>query len=204
MKFIHSSDLQIGKAFGFFDPEIASILQDARQAVVRKLGELAIKHSATAVLIAGDIYDRQQISQQTLAKSIESMRPFAKVTWHLMPGNHDHFLENGLWDRLARMQLPENVKLHTQLGAVPIADDNDIPVFLRPAPLGHKASPDDLSSYMNKEATPDGAMRIGMVHGSVQGFGSDGDATNYMSPARRRCLSRVPCDGRLASADKNQ
>ena len=41
MKFIHSSDLQIGKAFGYFEPEIANILQDARQAVVRTLGEVA-------------------------------------------------------------------------------------------------------------------------------------------------------------------
>jgi hypothetical protein len=39
MKFIHSSDLQIGKAFGYFDPEVAGSLQDARQAVVRTLGE---------------------------------------------------------------------------------------------------------------------------------------------------------------------
>jgi DNA repair exonuclease SbcCD nuclease subunit len=184
MKFIHSSDLQIGKAFGSFESEIGGILQDARQAAVRTLGELAAKHNAAAVLLAGDIYEKQQVSQQTLARSIESMRPFTKVTWHLMPGNHDHLLENGLWDRLARMQLPENVRLHTQPGAVQIADHNGVPVFLLPSPLRHTASPDDLSSYMNQEATPDGAIRIGMAHGSVQGFGAEGEAANYVSPAR--------------------
>lgn len=51
MKFIHSSDLQIGKAFGTFAPETATVLQDARQAVVRTLGELAVKNGASAVLI---------------------------------------------------------------------------------------------------------------------------------------------------------
>jgi DNA repair exonuclease SbcCD nuclease subunit len=96
MKFVHTSDLQIGKAFGYFEPETASILQDARHAVVRTLGELATKNGASTVLIAGDIYDKQQVSQQTLARAIESMRPFADVHWHLMPGNHDHYRENGL------------------------------------------------------------------------------------------------------------
>jgi len=184
VKFIHSSDLQIGKAFGYFDPEVASALQDARQAVVRTLGEAAVKSGATAVLISGDIYERQQMSQQTLARAIESMRPFKSVQWHLMPGNHDHFRENGLWDRLVRMQLPSNVTLHTQSGAVQIADDEGVTVFLLPAPLRFTSSVDDLTAYMDKEVTPEGAIRIGMAHGSIQGFGSEGEAGNYVTPGR--------------------
>jgi DNA repair exonuclease SbcCD nuclease subunit len=184
VKFIHSSDLQIGKAFGYFDPELASALQDARQAVVRTLGEAAIKYGATTVLISGDIYERQQMSQQTLARAIENMRSFKSVQWHLMPGNHDHFRENGLWDRLVRMQLPSNVTLHTQSGAAQIADDGGVPVFLLPAPLRFTSSVSDLTAYMDKAATPEGAIRIGMAHGSVQGFGSEGEASNYVTPGR--------------------
>jgi hypothetical protein len=33
-------------------------------------------------------------------------------------------------------------------------------------------------------ATPEGAIRIGLAHGSVQGFGSEGDASNYVDPTR--------------------
>ncbi len=117
MRLVHSSDLQIGKVFGYFEPEVANLLQEARQAVVRTLGELAVKHGASAVLLAGDIYDVQQISRPTLAKSIESMRPFAKVTWHLMPGNHDHLRESGIWDRLGRsLSHPE---VHEVLAKIP-------------------------------------------------------------------------------------
>jgi DNA repair exonuclease SbcCD nuclease subunit len=184
MKFIHSSDLQIGKAFGYFEPETATILQDARQAVVRTLGEAAASSGATAVLIAGDIYEKQQMAQPTLVRAIESMRSFGNIQWHLTPGNHDHFRENGLWDRLARLQLPSNVRLHIRPGAVLIADDGDVPVFLLPAPLRHTSSSDDLSAYMDQEATPEGAIRIGMAHGSVQGFGSEGEASNYVAPSR--------------------
>ncbi len=184
MRLIHSSDLQIGKVFMYFEPEVAVLLQDARQAAVRTLGDLAMKHGASTVLLAGDIYDKQQLSPQTLAKPIEGMRQFPKVIWHLMPGNHDHVRENGLWDRLARTNLPENVRLHTSPGAVKIMDDDGTPVFLLPAPLPHIANVDDLTGYMDKEATPEGAIRIGMAHGSIQGFGSDGEASNYVAPTR--------------------
>lgn len=184
MRLIHSSDLQIGKVFMYFDPEVAALLQDARQASVRAIGKLAMEHDAPTVLLAGDIYDKQQLSPQTIAKPIEGMRQFPKVTWHLMPGNHDHLRENGLWHRLSRMDLPANVQLHTTPGAVKIMDDDGTPVFLLPAPLPHISSVDDLTDYMDKEPTPEGAIRIGMAHGSIQGFGLDGEASNYVAPTR--------------------
>jgi DNA repair exonuclease SbcCD nuclease subunit len=182
MRFIHSSDLQIGKTFGFFEADVASLLQDARQAAVGTLGELAMRHDAQAVLLAGDIFDKQQLSQITLAKPIEAMRRFPKVNWHLLPGNHDHVRDNGLWDRLTHSQLPANVNFHVAAGAVSIADD--AAVFLLPAPLRYISSVDDLTAYMDSDVTPEGAIRIGMAHGSIQGFDSDGETSNYISPNR--------------------
>jgi DNA repair exonuclease SbcCD nuclease subunit len=157
MRFLHSSDLQIGRVFGFFDASVANVLQDARQGVVRTLGEIAVRRGASAVLLAGDIYEKQQMSQVTLAKPIEAMRQFPNVTWHLLPGNHDHVRANGLWERLAHNRPPPNVRLHTNPGAVHIGDDDGAPVFPLPAPLHQIASAEDLSSYMDKEPTPERA-----------------------------------------------
>jgi DNA repair exonuclease SbcCD nuclease subunit len=184
VKFIHSSDLQIGKAFGTFAADTALLLQEARQTAVRALGDAAIAHGASAVLIAGDVFEREQMSQSTLMRALETMRAFPRTQWHLLPGNHDHYRENGLWDRLARAQLPANVHLHVQPGAVEIADDDGVPVYLLPAPLFFRASADDPTAYMRDAATPDGALRIGMAHGSIQGFGSDGEASNLIDPGR--------------------
>jgi len=181
MRFVHSSDLQIGKTFRLLEPDIATLLQNERYAVLNRLGEIAVQHEAPTVLLAGDIFDKQQLSNITIKKPIEIMRRFPRVTWHLLPGNHDQFRENGLWERLAR-QLPANVKLHLAPSAVKISDD--IPVYLLPAPLRYISSSEDLTSYMDSEPTPDGAIRIGIAHGSVRGFGSDGEAANYISPSR--------------------
>jgi len=184
MRFIHASDLQIGKVFNYFDPGVAALLQDARQGAVGSLGEAAMRAGATAVLLAGDVYDKQQLTQQTLLKPIEAMRRFPRIAWHLIPGNHDHLRESGLWDRLARAGLPANVHLHLAPGAAPIGEDDGRPVMLLPAPLSHIATVDDLTAYMDGEATPEGALRLGMAHGSIQGFGSEGEARNYVAPTR--------------------
>lgn len=182
MRFVHSSDLQIGKAFGFFDSDTATLLQSERHAVLNRLGQIAMQHDAPAVLLAGDIFDKQQLFNLTINKPMEIMRRFPRVTWHLLPGNHDHLRENGLWYRLARMQIPANVRLHTAAGAVKI--DDAMHVYLLPAPLRYISSSDDLTGYMDNEPTPEGAVRIGMAHGSVRGFGSEGDASNNISPGR--------------------
>jgi len=184
VKFIHSSDLQIGKAFGNFDADVAVALQDARQLAVRALGEAAIKTGATAVLISGDIYEKQHMAQHSLVKAIENMRAYKSVQWHLMPGNHDRYQENGLWDRLYKMPLPANVTVHIRAGAVNIGNADGTPAFLLPAPLRFISNVDDLTAYMDNEPTPEGAIRIGMGHGSIRGFGSEGEANNFVDPNR--------------------
>lgn len=184
MKFVHSSDLQIGKAFGTFSTVAATLLQDARQTALRALGDAAMAANASAVLIAGDVFERELMSQVTIVRAMETMRAFDRLRWHLMPGNHDHYREDGLWDRMIRAQTPQNVQLHVRPGAVAIADDDGTPVYLLPAPLLHRSSADDLTAYMDNAVTPEGAIRIGLAHGSIQGFGSEGDASNYVDPLR--------------------
>jgi DNA repair exonuclease SbcCD nuclease subunit len=146
MRFVHSSDLQIGKKFGFVESDVATVLQNERYEVLNRLGDIAIQQEAPIVLLAGDIFDKEQLTNLTIRKPIEIMRRSSRVDWHLMPGNHDHLRDNGLWDRLARMGLPDNVKLHTAPGAVRIADD--LPAYLLPAPLRHISNADDLTSTM--------------------------------------------------------
>lgn len=184
MRLVHSSDLQIGMVFNYFEPKLAALLEDARQTAVMKLGELAMSHHAPVVLLAGDIYDKQQLSAQTLEKPIEAMRQFSRIGWHLLPGNHDDARENGLWDRLRRKGLPENVHVHTTQGAVRIPEEDGVRVFLLPAPLLYRASADDLTAYMDSVPTDAGAVRIGIGHGSIRGFDPEDEASNFIAPDR--------------------
>ena len=182
IRFIHSSDWQIGKVFRFVDRSTMGLLQEARLRAITRLGELAVEHSVRHVLVAGDVYDMEALSPRSLGQPLERMRAFDSVEWHLLPGNHDPHRPNGLWDQLLRKQLPANVRLH--ITPDPFLVDGG-PLAILPAPLNHKRSVQDPTAYMDEIGLPEDLIRVGLAHGTVAGFGSDDrDVYNYIQPDR--------------------
>jgi len=182
IKLIHTSDWQIGKVFRFVDNATMGLLQEARLRAISRLGELAVEHGARHVLVAGDVYDMEALSPRSLNQPLERMRSFPDVQWHLLPGNHDHYRPNGLWDQLLRKGVPDNV--HIYVAPEPAVLEDGAAALL-PAPLYHRRTLDDPTAWMDTAEAPDGAPRIGLAHGSVTGFGSEGsDVMNYIAPDR--------------------
>ena len=182
IRFLHTSDWQIGKVFRFVDDGTMGLLQEARLAAITQLGELALKHGAYHVLVAGDVYDMEALSPRSLNQPLERMRKFEKVTWHLLPGNHDPHRPHGLWDQLLRTGVPDNVIVH--VAAEPRVFESDGFAVL-PAPLHHRRTLQDPTTYMDKADVSEGIIRIGLAHGTVRGFGSgDSDVANFISPDR--------------------
>lgn len=171
MKFIHTSDWQIGRTFRFADDDTLGALQAERLEVIRRLGLLARQEGAAHVLVAGDVYEHETPAERTLHQPIERMRDFADIQWHLIPGNHDADLPEGVWARLARSGLPENVTVHREPGAVLI--DAAHKAWVLPAVLKRRHILTDLTAYMDEAETPPDALRIGLAHGSVVGFGGE-------------------------------
>ena len=182
VKFIHTADWQIGKVYRFVDRETMGLLQEARLNAIIRLGDLAREHSASRVLVAGDVYDAVNLATKSINQPIERMRRYDDVTWHLLPGNHDHYQPNGLWDRLQSESLPKNIKIHMTAEPCLIADEC---LAILPSPLQFKSSLEDLTAYMDDAHTPHDYVRVGLAHGSVQTFGSDAEyAVNYIDPDR--------------------
>lgn len=179
MRFIHTADWQIGKPFRRFGDR-ECLLKQARLTAIEKIGQLAVREGASHVLVAGDVYDTEAPAPRTLLEPLERMRRFTKVAWHLIPGNHDPHRPKGVWDRVRESGIPGNVHLH--LTAEPAALDPS--TILLPAPLTRKSEGGDLTEWMDRAETAPGAIRIGVAHGSVVGFGSGGEANNPVDPRR--------------------
>ena len=179
MRFIHTADWQIGKVFKQFGAK-EETLRQARLAAIERLGEQARANGVNHILVAGDIYDSEAPNTITLRAPIERMKAFADIQWHLLPGNHDPHRPEGLWDRVAQLGLPAHVHVHVTPNPVNLTDG----AFLLPAPLLRKTEFDDLTAWMDTAVTPQGALRIGLAHGAVTNFTSEGEATNPIDPAR--------------------
>ena len=181
-RFIHSADWQIGKVFRFVDGAEMGGLQLARLEAITCIGKLADEHDVSHILVAGDVYDHAAPSPHTRNQVVERMRAYPLVHWHLLPGNHDPYQPNGLWDQLRRRGLPDNVHLHTESAVSVIEQDTAV---LLPAPLQHRRTLNDPTAWMDDQVSDPHLIRIGLAHGAVHGFDTDEEQrSNRIDPAR--------------------
>ena len=179
-RFIHTADWQIGKPFGGFPAETAAVLRDARLTAIERIASAADGAGAAHVLVAGDIYEADGVPERVLRQPITRMATRSDLTWHLLPGNHDPARPGGVWERLARAGLPDNVRVYVSGQPYEIEPG----VWLLPAPLLARAQSDDPTAWMDSADVPDGALRIGLAHGSIQDFGQAGEAEAIIAPQR--------------------
>jgi DNA repair exonuclease SbcCD nuclease subunit len=182
LRLIHTSDWHIGKVFGFAGDSTMALLRQARLDAIDAIGGLAMAENARIVLVAGDIYDKENPDGKTLAQPLENMRRYPGVTWHLIPGNHDPDLPSGLWQRLVSLGLPANVRVHRE--SLPVELDER--TWLLPAPLRQRHTVDDPTAWMEAAATPEGSCRIGLAHGPIAEFGTSSVAHNLIAPDRAK------------------
>lgn len=179
---VHTADWQLGKPFGRFEPEKGAVLRRARLEAIDRIAAVARNAGAGHVLVAGDVFDSETVSDLLLRQALSRMASHGDIRWHLLPGNHDPARTGGLWHVLGTIGIPERVHLHLEQRPMEIEPG----VHLLPAPLAAKAMATDPTAWMSTASTPPGALRIGIAHGSVQGFGSLGEAAVPIDPSRAK------------------
>jgi DNA repair exonuclease SbcCD nuclease subunit len=180
--FIHTADWQIGKPFGGFPSDVAPLLQQARLDGIDRIALEAKRATARHVIVAGDVFDSRTPSSDLLRRTFAKLGAERDIVWHLLPGNHDPSEAGSFWHRFHASDRPSNVRFLLTSAPVEIEPN----VVLLPAPLSAKAMATDPTGWMDQCQTPVGTIRIGVAHGSVQGFGSEGDAAVPIAPDRAR------------------
>ncbi|MGI9403328.1 MAG: metallophosphoesterase family protein, partial [Hyphomicrobium sp.] len=122
----------------------------------------------------------ETVSNELAGRLLSRLKGYPNLVWHLLPGNHDPARAGGVWEAIVAAKLPENVRVHLTPQPAELAKG----VVLLPAPLTSKSTSRDPTAWMDGAISPAGTIRIGLAHGSVQGFGSDGDANVPIDPAR--------------------
>jgi len=181
--FLHTADWQIGKTFGQFTAsDDATVLAEARFLAVETLAGLAAQHAVDAVLVAGDVFDAQAVSDRTILRLFHALAGY-RGPWIMLPGNHDAALAESVWTRAQRLgAVPDNVYLC--LSPEPLILDT-LRVTILPAPLTQRITHEDLTLWFDAAPSPAGFARVGLAHGSVQGLLADGiDASNPIAAGR--------------------
>lgn len=181
IRFIHSSDLHLGKRFGNFSGDLPGRLREARHAVLAQLAEHARANDADTILLAGDTFDTETPAAEVRRQALTEMAHHAPIRWVILPGNHDSLQATELWALLAR-EAPDNVVLATD--PVPLALSPS--AVLLPAACTTRRPGRDLTEWMDVAVTPTGAIRIGLAHGAIRTFSEDAVAAEVIAPDRAR------------------
>ncbi|ODN71059.1 metallophosphoesterase family protein [Methylobrevis pamukkalensis] len=181
IRFIHSSDLHLGKRFGNVSGDLPSRLREARHAVIGKLAAHARAEGASTILLAGDTFDTETPAPDVRRQALAEMRAHAPIRWVILPGNHDSLQATQLWASL-RAEAPDNVLLAVEPRPIDLAPG----VVLLPAPCTTRRPGRDLTDWMDAAPTPDGTLRLGLAHGAIQSFSEEAAASDVIAPDRAR------------------
>ncbi|RSZ37274.1 MULTISPECIES: DNA repair exonuclease [unclassified Variovorax] len=178
---LHTADWQIGRVFSQFEPDDAAALFEARFKAVERLAAVAAERKVDAVLVAGDVFDLQTVSDKTIRRMFNAMQGFAGP-WLLIPGNHDSALSESVWSRAQRLgAIAPNVVCCLEPSPHTVAGK----FTLLPAPLTQRHTYGDLTEWFAAAPGAEGLPRIGLAHGCVQGILSeDIDSANPIAAGR--------------------
>jgi DNA repair exonuclease SbcCD nuclease subunit len=164
MKFIHSADWQLGARFAQFGAK-SEALRQARLATLKAGLKAALERGVDAFLIAGDLFEDNQIDDSVIRAALDLFREFSGVPIFILPGNHDpHTGPDSIWSRRLFAELPKHITIFREPRVVEHAGG-----FLIASPLQQKVSTIDPSLKVAELAktVPENAIKIGITHGAL-------------------------------------
>ena len=106
-KILHTADFHLDSAFTALPEEKARLRRQEARQLTDRLVDYANDHGVELLLLAGDLFDSDQLYGQTaqeLARSLARFRGHAVIA----PGNHDFYAASSPY---ARLLWPENVHI---------------------------------------------------------------------------------------------
>src|ERR1035437_1256380 len=164
-RFIHSADWQLGARFSQFGSR-GEQLRKARLATLKRTLEYADQQAVDGFLIAGDLFEDNQIDDALVSAVITLFGDHAALPIYILPGNHDPYSgPDSVWQRRSVLNATANVHILREAGVTALAND----VFLLASPLYQKLSTTDPSLKLVELAAglPANAIKIGITHGAL-------------------------------------
>ena len=209
--FIHTADWQLGKPFASIaDSAKRARVQQERFESIRRLGSVVRDRQARFVVIAGDLFDSPTPIHATISAALSAIAELG-VPVFAIPGNHDHFGPDSLWEqpffKRERARLaPEFHLLNSRTPTVVgLRDRGDgaASVMLLPCPLLRRHEAEDPTAWLRDLDFSElgDSPRIVIAHGSTTSFAAGGttqrdddDDSGGRAAVNTIAIDRLPLD----------
>ena len=166
-RFLHTSDWQLGQVRHYLSPrndgdDPQARFTQARIDAIRTIGGLARQRECEFVVVAGDVFETQNVSTTIVARSLKAIESI-ELPVYLLPGNHDSLEPGNIWERI---KLPSNATLLDGTDPIRVADGVEI---VGVPLLARHQSTDPLEPVV-KNLASDATTRIIVGHGQLEGL----------------------------------
>jgi DNA repair exonuclease SbcCD nuclease subunit len=210
MRFLHTADWQLGMTRHFLSGDAQPRYSAARRDAVTGLGALAVEVGAEFVVVAGDVFEHNQLAPQVIGQSLEAMRAVG-IPVYLLPGNHDPLDASSVYtSALFTAECPDNVVVLDRAGVHQVRPGLEIVA----APWRSKAPTNDLVAEVLADLPPAPVTRVLVAHGGVDVLDPDrdkpslirlselddalaGGAVHYVALGDKHSLTHVGSSGRV-------
>src|SRR6201996_1374441 len=210
MRFVHTADWQLGMTRHFLAGEAQPRYSAARRDAVAGLRSLVADVGAEFVVVAGDVFEHNQLSPQVVSQSLEAMRAIG-IPVYLLPGNHDPLDASSVYtSALFTTERPDNVVVLDRAGIHQVRPGLEIVA----APWRSKAPTTDLVAEVLEDLSPASVTRVLVAHGGVDVLDPDRDkpslirlaqlddalargAVHYVALGDKHSLTKVGDSGRV-------
>ncbi|MFI7484125.1 exonuclease SbcCD subunit D [Kocuria sp. M1R5S2] len=185
IRFLHTSDWQLGMTRHYLEGEAQSRYTGDRVETIRRIGELARARECAFVVVAGDVFEHANLSRRDVGRALDAMGS-VELPMYLLPGNHDPLGPGSIYSQEAFRELkPDNVVLLDGVGPWPVAEG----VELVAAPWRSKRPDTDPVAPALEGLDADGRLRVVVGHGMLDEL--DPDRTSLAT------VRRAPLDEAL-------
>lgn len=171
VKFIHTSDWQIGMKGGGLG-SAGDLVRSTRIKSISNVFDIAKKENVDFVLICGDIFEHNQVSNDDVGSVISIFNEYPEIPVYLLPGNHDCLGPGCVYER--------DIFKHIEHLTVLTSDDpiELEGVTIHPLPIFSVQSSDEpRDNFQDVKDLP--GIHIGAAHGSLLGVLYTGGDLDY-------------------------
>jgi DNA repair exonuclease SbcCD nuclease subunit len=181
MRFLHTSDWQLGMTRGFLSEEAQARYTQARFDAIRTMGRIAEEKQCRFMLVCGDSFESNQVDRKTVARAIEALKEVS-VPVYLLPGNHDPLNAASVY-RSSTFLEKKPAHVHIIENTVPVSVDVDFELVGAPW-LSKRPNGNPMIELLDALPPAGSIKRICLGHGVMDLFTPDKEAENLMTVSR--------------------
>ena len=178
VRFLHTSDWQLGMTRHFFSEGAQERYNQARFDVIRTLGRIAEAEKCQFMAVCGDAFESNQVERKTVARALEALKEVA-VPVYILPGNHDPLNEVSVYRSSVFTQgKPAHVQVIDK--STPIQFDDDVELVGAPW-LSKRMAVNPFDEVIGALEPMMGITRVVLAHGIVDLFTPKKDDPGVMA-----------------------